>query len=94
MTPISQADLLTDIHLGDVISCEELETLLGFRTSVPGDGIGDRLDMRMIPVVVGKIEDRTECDVSFVFARFFYSIVDASGVDWEEGTRSQCMPHR
>lgn len=67
MAPVSQADLLTDLHLRDMIGCEELEILSGFRASVPDAKIGERLNMRVMPVVVGEIEDGTECDVSFIF---------------------------
>lgn len=94
MTPVSQIDLPTDFYLREMFSREELESTFGFRTSVPDARIRDWLNVRVIPVVIGEVEDRTEGDVSFIRLFFFDSIVNATSVDWGEGTRSQWMPYR
>lgn len=45
-----------------------------------------------MPVVVGKVEDGAKGNVSFIRPVFFDSIVDTTGVDWEEEARGQLMP--
>lgn len=37
--------------------------------------------MRMMPVVVGKVEDGTEGDVGLICPVFFDPMIDATGVD-------------
>lgn len=74
---------MINLYLSDVFGRDEPKSMFGLRAGVPDVGTGDRSNMRMTPVVVGKVEDRTECNVGFVCLCFFYPIIDASGIDWE-----------
>jgi len=39
--------------------------------------------------MIGEVKDRAEGDISFIYPFFFDLVVNATGVDWVEGTRSQ-----
>lgn len=88
MTPVSQTDFPIDAYLHNVFGRKELEGILSFRTCVPDFGIRYWLNVRMMPAMVGKVEDGAEGDVSFIRPVSFNSIVDATGVYWEGATES------
>ena len=88
MAPVSQADFPIYTYLHDVFGRQELESISSFRTCVPDLGIRNWLNVRMMPAMVGKVEDGAEGEVSFIRPVSFDSIVDAAGIYWEGATES------